>query len=219
MTEDDNISVSVHASYDEFCKANNLPLPHRVDFDRSKVNSKELEVLKSYFASLCTDLTLYSELFTSQASVNVLNEFNSLVFSRIQKAYVEKLCLSIACLLDPSETGKNKNLSLARLVKQCNCPELDDKLSKLNDLYESTGIKQWRQKLLAHNDLGTLMGTKPLNLKFGHDDIENIIELIQEIFDDISDPRVHTDIKVVLPYDKNGSAFIRKLQCSSENKV
>lgn len=219
MTEDDKFGVSVYASYDEFCKANNIPFPHRVDFDRSKVNQKELKVLKSYFVNLCTDLTLYSELFTSQESVNVLNEFNSLVFSRIQKAYIEKLCLSIACLLDPAETGKNKNLSLAHIVKQCNCPELDNKLSQLNGLYESTGIKQWRQKLLAHNDLRTLMGTKPLNLKFGHDDIENIIELIQEIFDDISDPTVHTDIKVVLPYDKNGRAFIRKLRCSSGDEA
>lgn len=217
MTEDDKSGVSVYVSYDEFCEANNLSFPHRVDFDRSKVNQKELEVLKSYFVSLCTDLTLYSELFTCQESVNVLNDFNSLVFSHIQKAYLEKLCLSIACLLDPAETGKNKNLSLARIVKQCDCPELDDKLSKLNCLYESTGIKQWRQKLLAHNDLRTLMGAKPLNLKFRHDDIENIIEIIQEIFDDISDPTVHTDIKVVLPYDKNGRAFVRKLQSSMGN--
>lgn len=218
MTENDKSGVSIYASYDEFCKANNLPLPHRIEFDRSKVNQQELAVIKSYFVGLCTDLTLYSELFTSQESVDVLNKFNSLVFSHIQKAYIEKLCLSIACLLDPAETGKNENLSLARIIKQTNCPELDDKLNQLKGLYESTGIKQWRQKLLAHNDLSTLMGTKPLSIRFEHDDIEIIIGLIQEIFDDISDPTVHTDIKVVLPYDRNGNAFIRKLRCALDDK-
>ncbi|EPZ2425585.1 hypothetical protein ACXLRA_004264, partial [Vibrio vulnificus] len=219
LTSNDKSDVSIYASYDDFCKANNLPLPKRVEFDRSKVNQQELSVLKKYFTDLCTDLTLYSELFTSQESVDVLNKFNSLVFSRIQKAYIEKLCLSIACLFDPAETRKNKNLSLARIVKQCDCPELNDKLEKLNELYVSTGIKQWRQKLLAHNDLRTLMGTKPLNLQFGHEDIENIMELIQEIFDDISDPTVYTDIRIVLPYDKNGGAFIRKLQYLLEDEA
>ncbi|WP_219623907.1 hypothetical protein, partial [Vibrio parahaemolyticus] len=76
MTSNDKSDVSIYASYDDFCKANNLPLPKRVEFDRSKVNQQELSVLKKYFTDLCTDLTLYSELFTSQESVDVLNKFN-----------------------------------------------------------------------------------------------------------------------------------------------
>lgn len=210
----DNSEISRYSSFDELCKANGLPLSHRVEFDRSKINLQELEVIKSYFTGLCIDLTVYSELFTSQESVDVLNRFNQLIFKRIQRAYIEKLCLSIACLLDPAETGQNKNLSLAHIIKQCNCPELDEKLDGLKGLYESTGIKRWRQKLLAHNDLSTLMGVKPLDLKFEHNDIEHMMDLIREIFDDISDPTIHTDIRVVLPFDKNGNAFIKKLQLS-----
>ncbi|MCK8044854.1 hypothetical protein MSG37_08150 [Shewanella sp. 1CM18E] len=214
MVGKDDSEISRYSSFDEFCNANGLPLPHRVEFDRSKINQQELKVIKNYFTDLCIDLTVYSDLFTSQESVDTLNEFNDLIFNRIKRAYVEKLCLSIACLLDPAETGNNKNLSLAHIIKQCNCPELDVKLDGLKGIYESTGIKRWRQKLLAHNDLSTLMGVKPLDLKFEHNDIEHMIELIQEIFDDISDPTVHTDIRVVLPFDKNGSAFIKKLQLS-----
>ncbi|EGQ8604990.1 hypothetical protein NOK89_24925 [Vibrio parahaemolyticus] len=218
MTSNDNSGVLVYASYEEACKANNSPLPKRIECDSSKVDQQEFEVLKEYFLNLCTDLTLYSELFTIQESLDVLHKFNPLVFSHIQKAYLEKLCLSIACLFDPAETGKNKNLSLDRIIKQCDCPNLDAKFKKLEELYESTGIKKWRRKLLAHNDLQTLMGTKPLNLKFEHDDIENIMELIQEIIDDISDPKVSTDIKVVLPRDQDSSAFIYKLQCALKNE-
>lgn len=204
--------VNISASFDDFCEKYGFQKPHRIEFDRSLVNESELEVMKGYFTDLCTDLTLYSELFTKRDSIDALNDFNPLVFSRIQKAYIEKLCLSIACLLDPAQTGKNKNLSLAHIIKQCDCPELDEKQEILQGLYVSTGIKKWRQKLLAHNDLSTLMGRSKLELKFEYDDIENIIELVQEIFDDISDPKVHTDIRVVLPYDMNGSAFISKLK-------
>lgn len=213
---DGDSGVTIYSSWDELCKANGLPVPHRVEFDRSKINQQELEVIRNYFTDLCIDLTIYSDLFTSQESVDVLSQFNSLIFNRIKRAYIERLCLSIACLLDPAETGKNKNLSLEHIINQCNSPELEKKLDKLKGLYNSTGIKLWRQKLLAHNDLKTLMGVAPLDLKFEHSDIEYMLELIQEIFDDISDPRIHTDIRVGLPFDKNGSAFIKKLKLSLE---
>ena len=63
------------------------------------------------------------------------------------------------------------------------------------------------------------MGITPLQLSFEHDDIINIIKKIQEIFDIISDPRVQTDINVMLPYDKSGLAFIRKLELSLDKKA
>jgi hypothetical protein len=219
MNVNDDSGVNIYSSYDEFCEKHGFTKPHRVEFDRSRINQPELNVLRNYFSSLCTDLTLYSQLFIEQESLDILNKFSPLVFHRIQRAYIEKLCLSIACLLDPAETNKNKNLSLARIIKQCECAELDEKLEQLNQLYVSTGIKQWRQKLLAHNDLSTLMGEKVLELKFGHDDIENIMSLIQEIFDDICDPSVLTDIKVVLPYDNNGYALIRKMKTIFNNNA
>jgi hypothetical protein len=212
----DKSEVKIYATHDEFCEKHGIHKPRRVEFDRSKISQSELGVIKEYFSNLCTDLTLYADIFTDSESARILNEFNSIVFCRIQKSYLEKLCLSIACLLDPAQTGNNKNLSLARIIGQCECPELDKKLSELKDRYISTGIQQWRHKLLAHNDLGTLMGTEPLELKFEHDDIEDIVTLIQEIFDDISDPTVHTDIRVVLPFDMDGSAFIKKLRSVSE---
>lgn len=215
----DRIDVVKYASIDEFCKAKNLPLPHRIEFDRSKVNQQELDVLKNNFVNLCVDLTLYGELFSSEENIEVLNEFNSLVFSRLQRIYIENICLSISCLLDPANTGSNKNLSLAYIVKQCDCTDLESKLYELQTLYESTGIKRWRQKMLAHNDLNTLMGKTNLDLTFEGEDIEDIVVRIQEILDDISNPNVCTDVKVVLPPEKNGSAFIQRLRRSLKNTM
>lgn len=215
MNQDDS-KVNIYASYDEFCAEYGLPTPHRVEFDRTKINQTQLDVLKGYFTNLCLDLTIYKDLFTNAESAVILNEFNSLIFSRIQKAYVGKICLGIACLLDPAETGKNKNLSLEYIINQSQCNELVEKLAVLQKIYIDTGIKKWRQKLLAHNDLNTLMGDSPLELNFGSGDIEHIIELVQEIFDDIIDPKIQTDINVVLPYEKNGSSFTRKLKIANE---
>lgn len=206
----------IYASHDEYCKERGLPLPHRIEFDRTKVDQDELKVINQYFMNLCLDLTLYGDLFTTEASMNVIDKFNSLVFGRIKKAYLENLCLSIACLLDPAATGSNKNLSLARIIKQCDCIELDDKYRELEELYSTTGIKNWRRKLLAHNDLSTLMGKTPLELNFEHNDIAELIELIQEIFDDIADPTVYTDIRITLPFDQDANAFIQKLDRASE---
>lgn len=60
---------------------------------------------------------------------------------------------------------------------------------------------------------------KKLELKFEHDDIENIIELIQEIFDDISDPTIQTDIRITLPFDQDVNQFISKLKLASNKNT
>ncbi|WP_337922226.1 hypothetical protein [Vibrio cholerae] len=67
--------------------------------------------------------------------------------------------------------------------------------------------------------INTLMGKSKLELKFEHDDIENIIELIQEIFDDISDPKSQTDIRVTLPFDQNVNHFVNKLKSASNKNA
>src|SRR5215471_5302470 len=174
-----------------------------IKVDRSKVNHQELDTLKQYFRNLCTDLTIYQDLFTREQAVTVLNRFSSLIFARIQQTYIQKLCLSLACLFDPEQTGKNKNLSLQRLVNQCDCNELTKMYDDLVQIYDATGIRDWRNKVLAHNDLGTLLGTETLTVNLNWSVIEHISEKIQEIFGTMSDPHVQTDIRNLLPADKN----------------
>ncbi len=130
----------------------------------------------------------------------------------------------MTCLFDPEHTGKGKNeqenLSLKRFIKHCNCNELTKMYDDLLQLYKATGIKDWRNKVLVHNDLKTLLGIEELKLNFGPSDIEHLSEKIYELVDIIRDPRIQSDSRVILPYDQDVSSFLHKLKKAiTEDKV
>lgn len=202
---------------EEFYSRMGLEIPNRPEIDRSKINDSELEFFKDYFVTLCTDLTIYKELFAEPDSVKTLNDFSPLIFSRIQSSYLERICLKIACLLDPAlsgRDGKNKNMTLKRFTELCCSEELNTLVSRLEDLYSSTGIKKWRNKVLSHTDLKTAMGQLDFELKFEVVDLQRIVISIQEILDLINDPSVTSDTEVKLPYGRDVHSFLVKLKSS-----
>lgn len=167
--------VVTTSSWDEFSKRTGISLPKTPMVDRSLFSSSELECFENYFVSLCTDLTIYNQLFGTDESIAVLEEFNGFIFKRIHRSYLEKICLKISCLMDPAKAGSNDNLSLLRFVKKAGSPELSAAYDKLYDDYENTGIKTWRNKVLAHTDLKTVMGQFDFKLKFDTDDINQMV--------------------------------------------
>jgi hypothetical protein len=199
------------SSMEEFYERIGMPVPNTPKVDRTLFNESELKCFEDYFVSLCTDLTIYNQLFGSDDSIKVLNEFNGLIFQRIQSNFIERICLKIACLMDPAKSGSNKNLSLKRLVEISSVQELADAYEKLNNYYQDTGIKTWRNKILAHTDLKAAMGEYDFNLSFEVNDLKLIIQEIQNILDLIKDPTVYTEAEVTLPFDSDGNSFIFKL--------
>ncbi|RBO83419.1 hypothetical protein DFP76_104238 [Marinomonas aquiplantarum] len=193
-----------------------------LDFNLLDVNQEDLQVLKSVFSNVCIDLTLYMQLFGEDESCNELNEFNSFVFPLIQKAYLERICIKVATLMDPaaSNWGKQKNLSLCQFIAQTESELLKGKFETLKKFYIDSGIKDWRNKVLAHSDLLTVSDKEPLKVSFTLDQVNDFIEGIQSFIDMMSDPRLATDISVVLPYDRSGVAFVAKIkQCNMRNKT
>jgi hypothetical protein len=47
---------------------------NQLDFDLSSINQSELQTLKHYFDGICTDLTLYMQLFGQEEHVTELSE-------------------------------------------------------------------------------------------------------------------------------------------------
>lgn len=203
------------SSLKEFCKRMGVSAPQKATIDRDLFEESELKCFEDYFVSLCTDLTIYNQLFGSYDSVSVLKEFNNFIFHRIQINFIEKICLRIACLMDPATSGRsgtNKNLALKRFVEIASCSELNLAYGKLYESYEKTGIKTWRNKILAHTDLETAMGNFTFNLNLETDDLNQMIREIQDIVDLIKDPEVYTDTAVTLPFGNDVSSFIYKLK-------
>ena len=122
--------------------------------------------------------------------------------------------------MDPASSGKgsaNKNLSLKRLVDISQNSELKETYGRLQASYEKTGIKIWRNKILAHTDLKTAMGEYDFELKLDKDTLNEIIREIQDIYDLIKDPNVYKDTAVTLPFDKDVNSFLTKLKVANNS--
>ena len=210
----ENNKIGRISTQEDFFKRMGLEMPNQPKIDRSKIDINEIDFFKNYFVALCTDLTIYKQLFSDTNSIQILNEFSPVIFGRLQSSYLERICLKIACLLDPATSGRdgvNKNMTLRRFTELCNSNELNSLVVELESFYESTGIKKWRNKVLAHTDLKAAMGQLDFELKFEIADLENIVIFIQGIIDLIEDPTTTSDTRVKLPNGNDVYTFLEKL--------
>lgn len=214
----DKVTIS---TFDEIINGDlgmaNLSPLNQLDFDLSSISQSELQTLRHYFSGICTDLTLYMQLFGQEEHVAELNKFNGFIFSRIERACLERICLKVATLMDPPKSMGKENLSLGRFINQTKSSLLQGLFNSLKEFYEESGIKDWRNKVLAHADLLTLSGEVELNVNFTRQEIDNFVAKIQEFIDWISDPQVATDHQVVLPRGVDGYSFISKIRSQNES--
>jgi hypothetical protein len=170
---------------------------------------------------LSNDFTIYTQLFTEDESVEVLNDFNPLIFGNYQKVLIVSIFSKIARLLDPAKTGKDKNLSLDYFVEKYELNEeqdVIDELSYIKNFYKNSNLKKYRNKVLSHNDASLALRGESISLKVEAPDVESMIELIGNLFflikykSGVSDVNRAIDPLITLPFDKDGVAFIHKLK-------
>jgi hypothetical protein len=172
---------------------------------------------------LSNDFTIYSQLFSDDEAVEVLNDFNSLIFGNYQKVLITSILSKIARLLDPATTGKDKipNLSLGYFIKKYdlgNDPEVRDELSYIKEFYKNSNLKIYRNKVLSHNDATLAYKGESIILKLETPDVESLISFIGNLFylikykSGVSEVNAAIDPMVTLPFDKDGVAFIYKLK-------
>lgn len=203
------------STLEDFLKRNptlkELDPMNRLDFDLNSLNKEEVSALKNFLTELCTDLTIYMDLFDNKESIAELNKFNSLIFSRIERAYIERICLKFSTLMDPPKSCGKENLSFKRFIKITDSNLLQGLYDEIRSFYVGSGIKDWRNKVLAHADLSTFIANN-INLKFKRADITEVIARCQEFVDWISDPTTSTDHLVKLPYGNDVSSFINGIK-------
>ncbi|MCP4459238.1 MAG: hypothetical protein GY816_14645 [Cytophagales bacterium] len=189
----------------------------KLDFNQNELDSEEVSALQEFLTDLCTDLTLYIEMFNIEENSAELYKFSVVIFSRIERMALERICLKFSTLMDPAVSCGNDNLSFKRFIRQTKSKVLDSLYQDIHGFYVGSGIKNWRNKALAHSDLETFT-SKKIDLKFDKSDIENIIVKAQELVDLISDPRVSTDHRVQFPYGSDVVSLINKVRRINESE-
>ena len=106
--------------------------------------SMEIERIKYLLSELSVDLTLYSQLYGLEEAVEVLNQFNGLVFGRLQHCLIERIFIEFAKLMDKGKMGKNENLSLEYIIKKNNLENdqaVIDRYDEIKDMYKKTILR------------------------------------------------------------------------------
>ena len=114
------------------------------------------EGIRAIFVELCEDVVLlhngwdlFTDLYGSPRNRELMAELAYYSFKIFRRTLVDEVIIGICCLGDPAQSGrngKNKNLSLARLVESCPDPsnELTAILEKFNTA--QTPVKKFRNE-------------------------------------------------------------------------
>ncbi len=99
-----------------------------------------------------------NSLYFKKPKLNVLWQNTPLLYGLLQTTLMESMLIRISRLMDPAESGRNKNmqnLSLNQLEKTDGNLSTDVKL--VRDIWDASNLKHMRDKYLSHNDLKQLL--------------------------------------------------------------
>ncbi|HHY0497657.1 AbiU2 domain-containing protein [Vibrio parahaemolyticus] len=183
---------------------------------------EEIKRIKFLLNELCTDLTVYTQIYGDEQSVSVLNEFNPLVFGRIQKACINNLFMGFSRLLDPAFSGRerNRNLTLNYIVEAYDLgsdEDVSEAMSLVKKLHDETNIRVFRNKLLGHSDLAAQLGNISVSTNVTPEKARELLAAMYNVINKIEfklghvEFCVHSTADMVLPREFDGYSFIDKL--------
>jgi hypothetical protein len=150
----------------------------RTSEEMKKQNIEKMgEALGTQFTALWQEVALlyfnwkeFVELFASKSTrVDLLNEAAPHFFRLVQSTLLESTLLHVARLTDVAETFGRKdkaNLTIRNLPALIDHPETKSAVTKLLDaaVKEAEFCKDWRNRRIAHRDLGLALDTPAVPL-------------------------------------------------------
>lgn len=191
------------------------------------MSSEHVEKMQKVVADVATEFTLYTQLFVMPDTIDLLNKTASMVFSSYQRLLLNTIYISISRILDPPTSGRDKdsNLSFKFIISELELTEnkeLSKLLSNTQELFVSTGLKKYRNKVISHNDLRTI-NNKIQHLSLNYDDLTLLIKNLWALLDMIRFVSGETDVLVttgtgIIMYDDGHNLLdnLRKLHITSK---
>jgi len=169
---------------------------HSTDFDA--VFSR----LQNLVADLNIQAQMYDDLFSLPENALVFNEAAGNFFKHLRWFLQQLIFGSISRLLDPPETCGHENLSLRGILDYEQVDPIRNKLAHCLSQIESAwvpGVKVWRNKILSHNDLATLLQKSPLpeiEIEVMLKLVDGITQFVRQIERDLFYKNVSYKIKI-----------------------
>jgi hypothetical protein len=144
------------------------------------------EVLGAFFL-LCQDVNLawraWNHLFRGRAGQHYLRGRFPYGMEVIAKCISNQVLAGVARIHDPATQGSNQNLSVHRVVENLEWTveqkaELVEIVNKMEGVAQN--LKKLRHKVLAHNDLNTIMNSRSIGLP-GNRGFRVYFEILQQL--------------------------------------
>lgn len=133
---------------------------------------KEFSRFNSYVVDVSREIQLFEQIYCSDDSAMLNQTKLADVFGIIQRSMFISILTRVAALFDSKACRGDKNLSVAHLASTYEAyetQEVRDLRLALLEKYTLVQIKDFRNKLIAHNDLATVIGDNSVshNIKSG----------------------------------------------------
>ncbi|MGL5339162.1 MAG: hypothetical protein ACRDAR_10805 [Aeromonas veronii] len=177
--------------------------------------------LKNLLADISTDLTYYRQIFGSEENVSVLKSVSDWVFANYQKCLINSIYSKLSRLLDPKSSCGSDNLSFAYVIDTFSLAsdsEVNDSLSIIKDIYKSSGLKKYRDKVLSHNDAHIVLCGSKCDVNFNDDSLGEFLTRLWDLFcllqykTGLEDSIVKYSSEILIPAEMDGITFVQKLK-------
>lgn len=182
---------------------------------------KPLTNLKKLLADISTDLTYYRQIFGSDENVSVLRSVSDWVFANYQKCLINTIYSKLSRLLDPKSSCSSDNLSFSYVIDTLSLAhdsEINDSFSIIKEIYESSGLKEYRNKVLSHNDAHIVLCGSKFGVNFNDDSLDEFLTRLWDLFcllqykAGLEDSIVKYSNEILIPAEMDGITFVQKLK-------
>lgn len=122
----------------------------KTDFLPAKIDAMKLKAFSQLASELCQDFSVYSELFTKKRTESELALEMEAGFV-LERALLTQICLRYSALAhDETKRTAEDIISFQELIRSLQSKWLDEKSIRIREFYQSSGLKLWRNKVIAH---------------------------------------------------------------------
>lgn len=186
----------------------------KVDFDLSLLDKEKLKAFEQLVAELCHDFTVYSGMFGNEEQREATYKLGRDVILIVERAMLTQICLRYSALIHDKWNKKGEEVvSLKQLIQPLNSASLNSKLTEMEEFYNKSNLKRYRNKVIAHNDLKVFQRRNSNIPKLTTEQIEQQLHILNECLNYLKDRQeVSTDIIVQLSFGEGLDKYQMQLQ-------
>tara|TARA_Y100000310_G_scaffold11866_1_gene12361 strand:+ start:957 stop:1598 length:642 start_codon:yes stop_codon:yes gene_type:complete len=187
-----------------------------VDFDTSLLDRTMLIAFEQLVGEICHDFTVYSGMFGTDKKREASFQLGKDVMHIVERAMLTQICLRYSALVNDKWDAKNKEVvSFKQLIQPLRSCFLNSKLKLFDDFYQTSGLKHYRNKIIAHNDLKAFREGHKKVPKLSTELIEKQLSDLNECLNYLKERQdVYTDTYITLNNGEGLDKYYKKIGLS-----